>query len=248
LWHEVSEGKLLLAALREIQRLREQLNQAGEVLTKYEEQPAPSQPELTNGVQVTADDVECAEEWSAEVDDAILRREFIKTDSSNRALVREIQRLRQSMISLGIAFDPQMDDGVAGEWIHNERAEKEEQQLAQIRSAKGEMPTVWVCRAQALIEGGCAVADVEKIVRKNAQTIAALRQDNAQKDVHEIAVAALIAAAKEVLQYESDCHGECTASEGDETCWWRKMRIAIEQLEAQKDARIRELEGGKACQ
>ena len=52
----------------------------------------------------------------------------------------------------------------------------------------------------------------------------------------EIAVADLIAAAKDILQYESDCHGECAADESNETCWWRKMRIAIKQIEAQKDA------------
>ena len=125
LWHEVSEGKLLLAALREIQRLREQLNQAGEVLTKYEEQPAPSQPELTNGVQVTADDVECAEEWSAEVDDAILRREFIKTDSSNRALVRGIQQLRGQN-----SAQSKIIHGLQG------RADGLEQQLAQMQQMR----------------------------------------------------------------------------------------------------------------
>jgi hypothetical protein len=76
-------------------------------------------------VQVTADDVECAEEWSAEVDDSILRREFIKTDSSNRALVRGIQQLRGQN-----SAQSKIIHGLQG------RADGLEQQLAQMQQMR----------------------------------------------------------------------------------------------------------------
>jgi hypothetical protein len=89
---------------------------------------------------------------------------------------------------------------------------------------------------------GIASGDEDTVGMNNADYAAQIKLDNAQKDVHEIAVAALIAAAKDILQYESDCHGECAADSSNETCWWRKMRIAIEQIEAQVSTQVFDLQ------
>ena len=124
-------------ALRENQQLRQQLDQAGEVLTKYEEQLA----QIRKPIDLSEDDIEAATQWCSKIARESLRKEYIKIDAANRALVRTIAQLRQqvkdvdkSAKSLYLAL---YQCGVVIEFvpgspkIRNQRAETAEQQLTE---------------------------------------------------------------------------------------------------------------------
>jgi chromosome segregation ATPase len=131
---------------------------------------APSEP-----IDLSEDDIEAATQWCSEIAGESLRKEYIKIDAANRALVRTIAQLRQrvkdvdkSAKSLYLAL---YQCGVVIEFvpgspkIRNQRAETAEQQLAQLQQDTTEL-----------------VADRDRIASEAVTRIERLEQRLAQKD------------------------------------------------------------------
>ena len=131
--HEIIRGRVFyrLTGLKGALFVRESLAPTGSHLSN-----APSEP-----IDLSEDDIEAATQWCSKIAGESLRKEYIKIDAANRALVRTIAQLRQqvkdvdkSAKSLYLAL---YQCGVVIEFvpgspkIRNQRAEKAEQQLAQ---------------------------------------------------------------------------------------------------------------------
>jgi hypothetical protein len=216
--HETIRGRVFyrLTGLKGALFVRESLAPTGSHLSN-----APSEP-----IDLSEDDIEAATQWCSEIAGESLRKEYIKIDAANRALVRTIAQLRQqvkdvdkSAKSLYLAL---YQCGVVIEFvpgspkIRNQRAEKAEQQ---------------VIAAQALASEEEASKNVVIIKLEAAeQQLAQIKEYKGERPHSYIA------------SHYADSHLVCSATEVNKLLNAQDATIAALRLDnAQKDKRIAEV-------
>ena len=188
--------------------------------------------QIRKPIDLSEDDIEAATQWCSEIAGESLRKEYIKIDAANRALVRTIAAqetvIRQQQRRLSnLSNDATADQAV---FAHIHRI-LDEAQVPRSQKIEGQKHSLWLTTPRR----------VEWLV----ETIAALRLDNAQKE-HDVAewstVANLgndrIAAAKAVGVVFTDPGTTCVNQRAEDA--EAKVRGLSAEFMCQA-----ELEGGK---